>query len=292
LEETILSVISQKYTQWEILLIDDGSVDKSTLIAQDYASRFPDKIFYIEHNGHVNKAAAATRNLGLLKSRGELIALLDADDVWKTNKLENQVEIFNRFPEVKMVCEASMYWLSWNNHKMNDRLVQVGAIPDQIYKPPKLATLLYPLEQGQAPCPSGIMVKSSVLREHNGFEDSFIGEYQVYEDQAFLSKMYLNECIYISSACNNYYRQRPNSVMDATNALGHYHAARKFYLRWLKKYLREKRIKNRVIHFLLWKACLSYTNPFFYKVVNKMHSFFIKIKKGIKATIHSRLLRL
>ena len=274
-----MSVINQKYTQWEILLIDDGSVDKSTLIARDYASRFPDKIFYVEHKGHVNKAAAATRNLGLLKSRGELIALLDSDDIWLTDKLANQVEIFNRFPEVKMVCEASLYWFSWNDDKMENTVVQVGVIPDQIYKPPKLAIRLYPLDHGQAPCPSAIMVKSSALKKHSGFEDSFIGEYQVYEDQAFLSKMYLNECVYISSACNNYYRQRSNSVMDAANALGHYHKARRFYLSWLKKYLREKRIKNRIIHFLLWKARLNYTNPFFYKLVNKIHSFFIELKR-------------
>jgi len=275
LEETIVSVTNQRYTQWEILLIDDGSVDKSTSIAQDYAHRFPDKIFYVEHKGHVNKAAAATRNLGLLKSRGELIALLDADDIWMVDKLEKQVEIFNRFPEVKMVCEASLYWFSWNNNQMQDKVVQVGVIPDQIYKPPKLAIQLYPLDHGQAPCPSGIMVKASALREHGGFEDSFIGKYQVYEDQAFLSKMYLNECVYISSACNNYYRQRPNSVMDETNALGHYHIARRFYLDWLKKYLQETRIRNRSIHFLLWKARLNYTNPFFYKIINKIQSLFL-----------------
>ena len=271
-----MSVINQTYTQWEILLIDDGSVDKSTFIARDFASRFPDKIFYIEHNDHANKAAAATRNLGLLKSRGELIALLDADDVWMANKLENQVGIFNRFPEVEMVCEASLYWFSWNNNnKMADKVVQIGVIPDRVYKPPKLAIQLYPLDQGQAPCPSGIMIKSWALKKHSGFEDSFIGEYQVYEDQAFLSKMYLNECVYISSACNNYYRQRPNSVMDSTNASGHYHIARRFYLNWLKKYLREKRIKNRIINFLLWKAHLNYTNPFFYKIINKVHSYFL-----------------
>jgi glycosyltransferase involved in cell wall biosynthesis len=272
LEETILSVLNQKYTHWEIILVDDGSVDESTGIAQDYASRFPDKIFYVEHKDHVNKAAAATRNLGLQKSKGELVALLDADDVWMTDKLENQVEIFNRFPEVKMVCEASLYWFSWNNDRGRDEVIQVGVIPDRIYKPPKLAVELYPLSRGQAPCPSGIMVKSSALKLHNGFEESFTGEYQVYEDQAFLSKMYLNECVYISSACNNYYRQRSNSVMDATKALGHYDIARRFYLHWLKKYLRDRKIKNRELEFLLWKASLHYTNPFFYKVVNKIYS--------------------
>ncbi len=278
LDETIASVINQTYTQWEIVLVDDGSVDGSTSIAQDYASRFPDKIVYVEHKGHINKAAAATRNLGVRESRGEFIALLDADDVWMANKLKDQVEIFNRFHEVEMVCEASLYWFSWTDSKMQDNVVEVGVTPDRIYKPVKLATELYPLSHGQAPCPSGIIIKSSVLKKHGGFEESFIGEYQVYEDQAFLTKMYLNECIYISSACNNYYRQRANSVMDATRALGHYHTARKFYLSWLKTYLRKNKIKNRAVHFLLWKAGLNYTNPFFYRSINKLNSILLRLK--------------
>lgn len=251
-------------------MVDDGSVDKSTAIAKDYVSRFPDKIFYVEHNDHVNKAAAATRNLGFHKSSGKLIALLDADDIWTPDKLENQVEIFTRFPEVKMVCEASMYWYSWNNAKVSDKVVQIGVEPDKVYNPPELVVKLYPLSNGEAPCPSGIMITSSALNLHNGFEESFIGKYQVYEDQAFLSKIYLNEPVYISSACNNYYRQRSNSVMDTTMSLGHYDIARKFYLEWLKKYLQEHKIKNRAIHFLLWKAQLNYTSPTFYKIVNKI----------------------
>lgn len=198
-----------------------------------------------------------------------------------TDKLKNQVEIFNRFPEVKMVCEASLYWFSWEGNKNNDRVIQIGVTADKIYKPPVLAVELYPLGHGHAPCPSGIMIRSSTLKIHDGFEESFVGKYQVYEDQAFLSKIYLNELVYISSACNNYYRQRSNSVMDATKALGHYDTARKFYLLWLKKYLRNSNFKNGTIRFLLWKAMLSYQSPFASKLVNKMESLFdvLKTKK-------------
>lgn len=272
-----MCVLKQVYTNWEIILVDDGSTDKSTSIAQDYASKFPDQIFYLEHTGHVNKAAAATRNLGVAESRGELIALLDADDIWLPNKLEEQVEIFSRFSEVSMVCEASLYWYSWNSDKLKDEIVQIGESAG-IYKPGQLAVQLYPLANGQAPCPSGIMIKSSILKKHKGFEESFVGKYQVYEDQAFLSKIYLNEYVYISPACNNYYRQRSNSVMDATRALGHYHIARKFYLDWLKCYLKENKIKNMSVNFLLWKASLSYTNPIFYKIISRINSTFLKLK--------------
>src|SRR5688572_8206551 len=82
LEEAIQSVIHQTYTNWELLLVDDGSSDKSTAIALSYANSFSNKIKYLEHEGHQNKGMSATRNLGINHSKGDYIGFLDADDVW------------------------------------------------------------------------------------------------------------------------------------------------------------------------------------------------------------------
>ncbi len=110
LEETIESVIHQEYTNWELLLIDDGSSDASTAIAKEYSSKYPGKIIYLEHEGHVNKAAAASRNLGITKANGELAALLDADDIWLPQYLKQQMAIFQNNPQISMLCEATRYW--------------------------------------------------------------------------------------------------------------------------------------------------------------------------------------
>ena len=64
LRETIESVLAQRYATWELLLVDDGSSDGSSTIAQSYAALHPDKIFYLEHAGHRNLGLPAARNLG------------------------------------------------------------------------------------------------------------------------------------------------------------------------------------------------------------------------------------
>ena len=78
LRETIASVLNQQYTNWELILIDDGSTDGSAEIAKSYSSKFPGKIFYYEHEDHVNRGASPSRNLGLAKVKGELISFLDS----------------------------------------------------------------------------------------------------------------------------------------------------------------------------------------------------------------------
>src|ERR1700748_2175954 len=93
LADAIESVIKQKFTDWELILIDDGSSDSSTNIARFYANAYEGKIIYIEHEGHANKSTAASRNLGISKARGELVAFLDADDVWAPEKLIEQLKI-------------------------------------------------------------------------------------------------------------------------------------------------------------------------------------------------------
>jgi len=106
LTETIESVLSQTYQDWELLLVDDGSTYHSTAIAQTYAEKYPAKIRYLEHPGHKNFGAPATRNLGFRNSRGTYIAMLDADDVWLSHKLADQIQLMRQYPDAGMVCGA------------------------------------------------------------------------------------------------------------------------------------------------------------------------------------------
>ena len=93
LAEAIDSVLAQTYTDWELLLIDDGSTDRSTEIAQQYAASNPERIHFLEHSGRRNFGVCSSRNLGIGRSRGEYIALLDADDVWLPSKLAEQIAL-------------------------------------------------------------------------------------------------------------------------------------------------------------------------------------------------------
>ena len=264
LEEAIESVFSQDYRHWELLLVDDGSTDESTGIAQRYASRYPDKVFYIDHAYHQNKGLSASRNAGIGKSRGVYVAFLDADDVWLPGKMKYQVEILKTQP-VSIVVEASLYWHSWRDTKKTDIVVPVGAA-EGIYKAPCLMLALYPLGKGAAPCPSGIMAQRSLLRRCV-FEELFRGIFQMYEDQAFLCKVYLKETVFVSALCHNKYRQRESSLVSSVHDSGNYHKVRSYYLYWLKDYLHSQPFRYKAVEKLLRKAQMPYREPMLYKLL-------------------------
>lgn len=264
LSEAIESVIKQEYTNWELILIDDGSSDSSTMIARFYANAYEGKIIYIEHEGHANKSTAASRNLGISKARGELVAFLDADDVWEPVKLLKQLKIMRTHQQAAMLLEASDYWYSWDTPPRQDIIVQVGGERDKVFEPPELAETLYPLARAAAPCPSAIMVRRDALIRLGGFESTFTGKYQLYEDQAFLMKFYLNETIYISSQCNNKYRQRTGSCVQWVRKEGSYHVVRRYFLNWLQQYMQQHNMRYSRVQRLLSRAMDQYKRPVLY----------------------------
>jgi glycosyltransferase involved in cell wall biosynthesis len=266
LEEAVASVIEQDFKDWELFLVDDGSSDRSTQIAKELTTQHKGKIFYIEHEGHANKGLSASRNLGIKNTNGNFIAFIDADDVWLPGKLTQQLSIFNKHPDVTLIIEASLYWYSWSDLKNIDVPIAIGTQQNKIYYPPQLMLNLYPLGKGAAPCPSGFMARRSVL-ERNLFEESFRGIYQMYEDQGFLCKMYLHENIFVSSACNNKYRQRPASLVSSVHDSGKYDTVRRYYLEWFEKYLKDKKINHTKINRLLWRALLPYHKPTLHKLL-------------------------
>ncbi|HEY0653435.1 MAG TPA: glycosyltransferase family 2 protein [Chryseosolibacter sp.] len=264
IEEAIASVIAQDYPCWELILVDDGSSDNSTAIAKEYARRYYNRIFYVHHPGHCNEGLSASRNLGISKAKGEFVAFLDADDVWYHNKLSAQLNIFDSNPEATVLLEASEYWRSWSSPNEKDVIVTIGA-PEGLYHAPELMLKLYPLGTGSAPCPSGIMVRRAVL-ERSDFEESFRGIFQMYEDQAFLCKLYLGEKVYVSHACHNRYRQRAASLVSSVYESGKYEMVRKYYLQWFRTFLKHKHVRNKRVWDLLDHAMMPYREPLKYQL--------------------------
>ena len=89
--ETIQSVLAQTYQNWELLIVDDCSTDKTAEII----SRFQDSRIKYFHN-YTNKGSAFSRNLALQKAKGKWIAFLDSDDLWHPEKLEKQIEFMKK----------------------------------------------------------------------------------------------------------------------------------------------------------------------------------------------------
>lgn len=261
--EAIESIFAQTYGHWELLLADDGSTDKSTEIALQYAQQYPEKVRYVEHEGHQNRGMSATRNLGIRHAKGEYIAFLDADDIWLPQKLEKQVAILEAQPEAGMVCGPTQYWYSWTGNRedtLKDSMREIGSIePNKLYQPPTLLPLLL---RGQINAPStcGVLLRRELIEDIGGFEESFRG---MFEDRVFFAKVYLKAPVFVTNECCDRYRQHPNSTCSLKEKNGQYNPHGKSvthlaYLNWIKEYLWKQGVKDKHIWRSLQKSMQSY----------------------------------
>lgn len=108
LRQTIESVLSQDYKEWEMILVDDCSKDQSESIIKSYIEK-DNRIKYIKLK--VNSGAAVSRNTAIENANGRYIAFLDSDDVWMPNKLKIQVDFMKKnnvgfsFSDYKVMSE-------------------------------------------------------------------------------------------------------------------------------------------------------------------------------------------
>ncbi len=100
IRDAVESVFSQSYENWELIIIDDGSMDKSKDIITQYTDDKRVKLIENEYNKGIPK----TKNTGLSIAKGEYIAFLDQDDVWMRTKLESQLRFFEQDEDVGVVC--------------------------------------------------------------------------------------------------------------------------------------------------------------------------------------------
>jgi SAM-dependent methyltransferase len=249
LEETIESVRLQSYSSWELLLIDDGSTDESTDIARQYSLRHPGTIFYFEHPGHENRGPSAARNLGIRHARGRFIALLDADDVWLPNKLQEQVPLLEAHPSAGMLYGHSVFWSSWTGNAVDagrDYVPPLGVPLDVISQSPE--TLTRCLQRTAAvPCPCSVLMWRDVVMQVGGFEESFR---TILEDQAFFAKMLVAAPVYVADRIWDKYRIHPDSSCAKTERAGDLLDARLAYLDWLEQYLRDRGLASGEV----WRA--------------------------------------
>jgi len=97
---TLQSIVNQTYTNWECIIVDDGSTDNSNSLVTE---------FFALNGGvweivkQVNQGQAVARNLGISRSNGKYIALLDADDLWFAGKLEKQVHFLEKNSSVSLL---------------------------------------------------------------------------------------------------------------------------------------------------------------------------------------------
>jgi glycosyltransferase involved in cell wall biosynthesis len=104
LPDAIDSVLNQTYKDFEIIVVDDGSTDNTSDVILQYLSN-PCLRYIRKENG----GQASAKNRGIIESKGEFIAFLDADDIWFSNKLELQLQLFGKNPHTGVVYSRRIY---------------------------------------------------------------------------------------------------------------------------------------------------------------------------------------
>ncbi len=278
--ETIESVLAQTYSHWELLLVDDGSTDRSREIARAYAQKMPDRIFCLEHPGNQNRGPAATRNLGASRSKGEFLAFLDSDDVWLSNKLQENVSSLKANPDAGFVFGLTEWWYDWdpNQSGQYENHIPLLAPGDKLYFPHVLLAKSYPLGRYGAPCPSSYVIRREAYEQIAGFDNCFNPKtFQLYEDIAFLTKIYLNIPVFVSSLCLDRNRCNRFSLTQKMAGSSEEEGARRFFFRWLKNYFRQHGVIDPEVLRAVRKESWYYEIPmpasaamFLRRVVNKV----------------------
>ncbi len=96
IEETLKSVFAQSYQNFEVIVVNDGSIDGTV----ERLAGYHDRIVLLHQR---NQGPGAARNLGIKNSKGGLIAFLDADDLWPVDRLSNMVALMVNHPEADIV---------------------------------------------------------------------------------------------------------------------------------------------------------------------------------------------
>lgn len=130
--KAIDSVLNQTYEDYEIIVVDDGSTDDTTIVLQPYMRR-------IKYFLQPNKGVSSARNKGVREAKGRLVAFLDSDDLWAPTKLEWQIRTLEQHRDYCMVCftDGSFF----DNHSITTNIFKsaykkfsgdTGVLDDQV----------------------------------------------------------------------------------------------------------------------------------------------------------------
>lgn len=172
LPEAIDAILAQTYTNWELIMCDDGSKDDTILVATEYVDKYPDKILLLKNEK--NMGLNFTLNKCLEHAKGEYIARMDGDDTCSPLRFEKEVQYLDANSDVALVsCHMELY----------DETGSFGVIKHK--ENPCLQDFL----KGSQFCHAGCMMRSEVMKSLGGYtvSDKFLRV----EDYELWVRMYL-----------------------------------------------------------------------------------------------------
>ena len=195
LNESIDSIVNQSIgfeENVQLILVDDGSIDKSKDIAKDYESKYPNNIIYLSKE---NGGQASARNLGLKYAKGKYLNFLDSDDYISKNTLEDVYAFFEKhFDEIDVLAIPMILFERVEGpHRLNNKFDKGNRVIDLSDEPN-----------------NPILSSSSSFIKAESFEGYEFDENLVnLEDALVINKILLEKKKYgVINTCSYYYRQR------------------------------------------------------------------------------------
>jgi glycosyltransferase involved in cell wall biosynthesis len=203
--ETLDSVCAQTFTDFEVILVNDGSPDTEEF--ERAIQPYRERICYLKQE---NSGASVARNTGLRAARGELIAFLDADDLWASNYLEEQLKFMREF-DCDLACADAMIFGASADAGRSYMDSLMGTAPPQ-----GRVTFLELVNAERSLITSGVVARRDLILEV-GFFDEALRNAQDFDLWLRLARhgarLAYHRRVLLS------YRSRPNSLSgDAINS--------------------------------------------------------------------------
>ena len=199
LGETIQSVLDQTFKNWELILWDNQSTDKSASIFKSYKNK---KFKYFLSKKHLKLGDA--RNLAVKKANGNWIAFLDADDLWKKNKLEKQIKLLKKKKAGIIYCENKIIFQNNNDLNLFGKIIKNSKTI--VYEGNVFNKLML---KNFIPLCSAIFLKKAFI-ESGGINP----KYSFSEDYDFILKISKNYNVYFTKDTYSIYRVHNNNLSN------------------------------------------------------------------------------
>lgn len=257
LKETLQSVINQSYSNWECILVNDGSFDNSVVIINECLKQ--DNRFHFINSE--NKGVSNARNLALQQAKGEYVLFLDGDDLIHPEKISQVISNFQKDSDLSILFNTTSYFQDVTENKLYDIKIDVELLNFN-------DLLLYWGEKIILPIHSAV-IKKSLL---DGIE--FNTDLTAQEDWLVWLRLFQkNPKVLVLDAVLSFYRKH-NSSRTQTVSLkeDHFKALQLF-----EKYIGSEKHKELLIHQIERYYLKSYDNAFKLDAIRKSKTYRIAI---------------